>query len=86
MQKAQKDLKKDFKKGYKAAIYLTDKYHYSWLSIAEDDKDEVLLKKYAKDVEALKERMFEGTKPIVFRPDSFNLTVDKAHPAPHIFM
>lgn len=86
LKEIEKDCKKDFKKGFKSVIYMTDGFHYSWVSLPEDGKDEDLLKKYSSHVEEMEKAMFAGTKPIIFRPNQFNLTVDKTHPAPHIFM
>ena len=82
----EKDLKKDFKKGYKSAIYCTDGFHYSWTSLPDDGDDEVLLKKYESYTNDMLKNMYKGTKPIVLRPNSFNITIDAQHPAPHIFM
>jgi hypothetical protein len=87
LKEIEKDCKKNFKKGYKTVIYMTDGFHNSWLATPDDNLDENLLKKYATQVSEMKSQMFEGNhSPIVFRPNTFNITVDKKHPAPNLFM
>lgn len=83
----EKDLTPGFKKGYKAAIYVTDGFHCNWTWLPDNGTDEALLKKYSANVEIMKEGMFKNEIPriAVFRPGEFDITIDKNHPAPEIF-
>ena len=88
LKEIEKDCKKDFKKGYKATIYLTDGFHHTWTSLPDDGEDADLLKKYSKQVSEMKSGLFKGKdfKPVIFRPNQFNVTVNKNNPALEIFM
>jgi len=81
-------LKKDYKKGFKTTVLVTDGYHMTWMSFIKDLSEEELFEKYQSDIEKLKDKMFENATPRVkvFKPDSFDVVIDKEHPAEDFYL
>ena len=79
---------KGFKKGFKAAILVEDGIYESYLFVAQDEPDSVLLSKYADDINNMKAQMgkYSRVKTHIFRPGQFEFTVDGNNPAPDLFM
>lgn len=83
----EKDCKKAFKDGFKAVIYLTDGFHYTWMAVADEEDDETLKGKYSQQLEKMRAQMFKnGHTEMVIRPGEFDIIVDNDHPAPNLFM
>lgn len=81
----EKYLKKDFKKGYKVAIVVSNRYCASSLATMVDYDNTALLTKYAKDIEEMKSE-FRDADVHIFRPNDFDLTIDATHEAPTYFL
>ena len=81
-------LKKDYKKGCKTTVLVTDGYHMSWTSFVQDLSEEEVLRQYSAGIEKLKAKMFKNVEPRVkvFKPDSFDVVIDKEHPAEDFYL
>lgn len=84
----EKGIKKMFKKGFPSVIFVTDGFHSAWMGCKDSSDDAFLLKDKSSAIEKMKEGMFKNVAPAVhiFRPDGFDITVNKDNPAPNIFM
>ena len=87
LKNTEKDCNKEFKKGYPAIYYMTDGYHYTWLALPKDLTLEEVKTTYPTQVEQMSSQMFKnGYFECIYRPGEFDITVDKSHPAPALFM
>jgi len=79
----EKDCKKEFRKGAKVVFYMTDGYHVARLGFDSDISISEILDKYPDAVRKMERHMYQsGHTGTLFRPDSFNITVDAEHPVP----
>lgn len=84
----EKLFKKYTKKGFKSVVIVTDGYNTSILATYDDNK-KAIETKYDKAIEDMKKNMFPNKKKnvcIYTSPGDFNITVDKTHPAPPLFI
>lgn len=81
----EKHMNKFFKKGYKVAIVVSNGWYASTLATPTDGTDAELLTKYARDIEQMKAEMDGNVGISIYRPNSFDLTIDADHKAPSFF-